>query len=85
MSSFQIELYILVHKVDVCFTGIKILELCLGASHGIALTSEGALYAWGTHERTQITRPVPQLLQVLSPSFKANGKKNGMVMTVGTS
>lgn len=54
---------------------MKIIELCLGASHGIALTAEGALYAWGTHERTQITRPVPQLLQVLSPSFKANGKK----------
>lgn len=53
--------------------GVKIVELSLGASHGIALASEGALYAWGTHERAQITRHVPQLLQVLNPSFKANG------------
>lgn len=49
-------------------------DLSLGASHGVALTADGALYAWGTYERAQITRPVPQLLQVLNPSFKANGK-----------
>lgn len=48
-------------------------DLSLGAAHGVALTAEGALYAWGTHERAQITRQEPQLLQVLNPSFKANG------------
>lgn len=50
------------------------MDLAVGASHGIALTSDGSLYAWGTHERAQITRPVPQLLNVLNPSFKVNGK-----------
>ena len=58
------------------FLGIRIVDLSLGSTHGVALTSEGALYAWGTHERAQITRPVPQLLQVLNPSFKAHGKSN---------
>lgn len=49
------------------------MDLSLGASHAIAQTSDGAVYAWGTHERAQISRPVPQVLQVLSPSFKAQG------------
>ncbi|KAH9645818.1 hypothetical protein HF086_012545 [Spodoptera exigua] len=57
--------------------GIRVVDLSLGATHGIALTADGALYAWGTHERAQITRPVPQLLQVLNPSFKANGVTSG--------
>ncbi|XP_049884481.1 probable E3 ubiquitin-protein ligase HERC2 isoform X2 [Pectinophora gossypiella] len=57
--------------------GIRIVELSVGASHGIALSAEGALFAWGTHERAQISRPVPQLLQVLNPSFKANGVTSG--------
>ncbi|KAJ0180993.1 hypothetical protein K1T71_003078 [Dendrolimus kikuchii] len=57
--------------------GMKVVELSLGASHGVALTADGALYAWGSHERAQITRPVPQLLQVLNPSFKANGVSSG--------
>ncbi|XP_047031157.1 probable E3 ubiquitin-protein ligase HERC2 [Helicoverpa zea] len=57
--------------------GVRVVDLSLGATHGIALTAEGALYAWGTHERAQITRPVPQLLQVLNPSFKANGVSSG--------
>lgn len=56
------------------YAGIRVVDLALGASHGIALTSDGSLYAWGTHERAQITRPVPQLLNVLNPSFKVNGK-----------
>ncbi|CAK1599489.1 unnamed protein product [Parnassius mnemosyne] len=56
--------------------GVKVVDLSLGASHGIALTSEGALYAWGTHERAQISKPVPQLLQVFNSSFKANGSSS---------
>lgn len=59
--------------------GVKVIDMSLGASHGVALTSEGTIYAWGTHERAQITRPVPQLLQVLGPSFKANGKNKFQV------
>ncbi|KAJ8734224.1 hypothetical protein PYW07_014775 [Mythimna separata] len=57
--------------------GIRVVDLSLGSTHGVALTAEGALYAWGTHERAQITRPVPQLLQVLNPAFKANGVSSG--------
>ncbi|CAH0405793.1 unnamed protein product [Chilo suppressalis] len=64
-------------KVVEAFQGLKIVDLSLGASHGIALTSEGTLYAWGTHERAQISSPVPQLLQVLNQSFKANGATSG--------
>ncbi|CAB3255423.1 unnamed protein product [Arctia plantaginis] len=64
-------------KIIDAFQGIRVVDLALGASHGIALTSEGSLYAWGTHERAQITRPVPQLLHVLNPSFKVNGVANG--------
>ncbi|XP_052754599.1 probable E3 ubiquitin-protein ligase HERC2 isoform X2 [Galleria mellonella] len=61
---------------------IRIVDLSLGASHGIALSSEGALFAWGTHERAQISRPVPQLLQVLNPSFKANGVSSGPTQVI---
>ncbi|XP_026727805.1 probable E3 ubiquitin-protein ligase HERC2 [Trichoplusia ni] len=57
--------------------GVRVVDLSLGAAHGVALTAEGALYAWGTHERAQITRQEPQLLQVLNPSFKANGVSSG--------
>ncbi|XP_028033518.1 probable E3 ubiquitin-protein ligase HERC2 [Bombyx mandarina] len=64
-------------KVMEAFQGIRIIDVSLGLCHGVALTSEGAVYAWGTHERAQIVRPVPQLLQVLSPSFKANGISGG--------
>ncbi|KAL0895990.1 hypothetical protein ABMA27_011981 [Loxostege sticticalis] len=64
-------------KLVEAFQGIRVEDLSLGASHGIALTSDGALYAWGTLERAQISRPVPQLLQVLNPSFKANGVSSG--------
>lgn len=53
--------------------GIKIVDLSLGASHGIALSSEGVLFVWGTHERTQISNPVPQPVKAFNPSFKANG------------
>lgn len=54
--------------------GIKIVSLSLGASHGIALSADGTLYAWGTHERAQLSRPLPQVLNALNPPFKANGK-----------
>ncbi|CAH2068345.1 unnamed protein product, partial [Iphiclides podalirius] len=57
--------------------GIKVVDLSLGASHGIALTADGALYIWGTHERAQIANQVPQLLQVFNSSFRANGASNG--------
>ncbi|KAL4709830.1 hypothetical protein ACJJTC_001284, partial [Scirpophaga incertulas] len=64
-------------KLVEALQGIRVIDLGVGASHGIALTVDGALYAWGTHERAQISRPVPQLLQVLNSSFKANGVTNG--------
>ncbi|XP_022827451.1 probable E3 ubiquitin-protein ligase HERC2 [Spodoptera litura] len=64
-------------KLVEALQGIKVVDLSLGSTHGVALTAEGALYAWGTNERAQITRPVPQLLQVLNPSLKANGVTSG--------
>ncbi|XP_013183359.2 probable E3 ubiquitin-protein ligase HERC2 [Amyelois transitella] len=62
--------------------GIRIVDLSLGATHGVALSAEGALYAWGTHERTQFSKPVPELLQVLNPSFKANGVTSGSTQII---
>ncbi|VVD02569.1 unnamed protein product [Leptidea sinapis] len=53
--------------------GVKVIDLSLGVSHAIAVSSEGVLYAWGTHERAQISNPTPQPIQVFNPSFKANG------------
>nr|XP_026484631.1 probable E3 ubiquitin-protein ligase HERC2 isoform X1 [Vanessa tameamea] len=64
-------------KLVEALQGIKIVDLSLGISHGIALSSEGVLYAWGTQERAQISNPVPQPLQVFNPSFKANGVASG--------
>ncbi|KAG6464463.1 hypothetical protein O3G_MSEX014531 [Manduca sexta] len=59
------------------FQGVKIVDVSLGASHGLALAADGTLYAWGTHERAQILRPVPQPVQVFNTSFKANGVSSG--------
>ncbi|XP_045760290.1 probable E3 ubiquitin-protein ligase HERC2 isoform X8 [Maniola jurtina] len=64
-------------KLVEALQGIKIVDLSLGMSHGIALSSEGVLYAWGTHERAQIANTVPQPLQAFNPSFKANGVATG--------
>ncbi|KAJ2946601.1 hypothetical protein O0L34_g12657 [Tuta absoluta] len=64
-------------KIIEALQGIRIVDVSLGASHGIALSADGAIYAWGTHERAQISKPVPQLLQVLNPSFKAQGVTSG--------
>ncbi|CAG9575570.1 unnamed protein product [Danaus chrysippus] len=64
-------------KLVEALQGIKIVDLSLGASHGIALSSEGVLFVWGTHERTQISNPVPQPVKAFNPSFKANGVSSG--------
>ncbi|XP_068628740.1 probable E3 ubiquitin-protein ligase HERC2 [Battus philenor] len=66
-----------VPKLLEALQGVKVIDLSLGESHGIALTSEGALYAWGTHDRAQISKPVPQLLQVFNSSFKVHGVSSG--------
>ncbi|CAG4926206.1 unnamed protein product [Colias eurytheme] len=64
-------------KLVEALQGIKIIDLALGATHAIAITSDGLLYAWGTHERAQISNPTPQPIQVFNPSFKANGVSSG--------
>ncbi|KAI5642407.1 regulator of chromosome condensation (RCC1) repeat domain-containing protein [Phthorimaea operculella] len=69
-------------KMIEALQGIRIVDISLGASHGIALSADGAIYAWGTHERAQISKPVPQLLQVLNPSFKAQA--DGAIYAWGT-
>lgn len=52
---------------------VKIVDVSLGCSHGIALSADGAVYAWGTHERAKLSRPTPQVLHALSSSFKPSG------------
>ncbi|CAH0722311.1 unnamed protein product, partial [Brenthis ino] len=64
-------------KLVEALQGIKIVDLSLGVSHGVALSAEGVLYAWGTQERAQISNQIPQPLQVFNPSFKANGVASG--------
>ncbi|XP_041973907.1 probable E3 ubiquitin-protein ligase HERC2 [Aricia agestis] len=56
---------------------IKVVEVSLGASHGFAVSADGLVYAWGTHERAQLSRPAPQPLNVFNPPFKANGVASG--------
>ncbi|XP_048481969.1 probable E3 ubiquitin-protein ligase HERC2 [Plutella xylostella] len=62
--------------------GIRVVSLSLGASHGVALAADGMLYAWGTHERANIVRPIPQPLAVISPSFKIQGISSGPLILV---
>ncbi|XP_022131000.2 probable E3 ubiquitin-protein ligase HERC2 [Pieris rapae] len=64
-------------KLVEAFQGVKIVDLSLGSTHAIALSSDGLVYAWGTHERAQISNPSPQPIQVFNPSFKANGVSSG--------
>ncbi|XP_038209493.1 probable E3 ubiquitin-protein ligase HERC2, partial [Zerene cesonia] len=64
-------------KLVEALNGVKIIDMSLGASHAIAISSDGLLYAWGTHERAQISNPTPQPIQVFNPSFKPNGLSSG--------
>ncbi|XP_072935158.1 probable E3 ubiquitin-protein ligase HERC2 [Epargyreus clarus] len=52
---------------------VKIIDLSIGPTHGIALSSEGALYAWGTHKRARLSNTVPELIHVFHPSYKIHG------------
>lgn len=63
-------------KLVEAFQGLKIVDLSLGPSHGVALTSDGNLYAWGTNARANIVRSTPQLLQTFT-SLKASGASSG--------
>ncbi|CAG9110136.1 unnamed protein product [Plutella xylostella] len=69
-------------KMVEALQGIRVVSLSLGASHGVALTADGLLYAWGTHERANIVRPIPQPLAVISPSFKIQGISSGPLILV---
>ncbi|CAH2243797.1 jg12710 [Pararge aegeria aegeria] len=72
-------------KLVEALQGIKIVDMSLGMSHGIALSSESVLYAWGTHERAQISNTVPQPLQAFNSSFKANGVSTGPLQIIAWS
>ncbi|KPJ06671.1 putative E3 ubiquitin-protein ligase HERC2 [Papilio machaon] len=72
-------------KLVEALQGVKVIDLSLGATHGIALSSDGALYLWGTHDRANMRRPVPQLLQVFNSSFKANGASSSAAQIIAWS
>ncbi|GBP72265.1 E3 ubiquitin-protein ligase HERC2 [Eumeta japonica] len=60
-------------KLVEALQGVTVVDLSLGPSHGIAISSDGGVYVWGTHERAQISQATPHHLPVLNSSYKAQG------------